>query len=269
MAVEHYGRIVRTLEKNMPVKLEIDIKNTFHDDDPQSSNVVAEIPGTDKADEVVMLGAHFDSWHARHRRHRQRGRLGGHDGGDADPEGQRRAAAADRAHRSVGRRRAGPARLARLRDPALRRSRRRWRSSRNTRSSPATSTSTTAPARSAASTCRATRPCAPIFQEWMKPFQNLGVTTLTIRDTGGTDHQSFDAVACPASSSSRIRSSTAPARTTPTWTPTNGPGRRHAQNAVIVAAFVYHTANRDEKLPRKPLPKAQPAGGGRGTGAFH
>ncbi|MBA2301301.1 MAG: M20/M25/M40 family metallo-hydrolase [Acidobacteria bacterium] len=62
IAIEHYGRMVRTLEKNMPVKIEADIKNSFHDD-TSSFNVVGEIPGSDKADEVVMLGAHFDSWH--------------------------------------------------------------------------------------------------------------------------------------------------------------------------------------------------------------
>ena len=60
--VEHYGRIFRTLEKNIPVTLRINIANKFYDDNLDSFNIVAEIPGTDKADEVVMLGAHFDSW---------------------------------------------------------------------------------------------------------------------------------------------------------------------------------------------------------------
>ena len=64
LAAEHYGRIVRTLEKKIPVTLQMDVDNRFHDDDLNAFNIVAEIPGTDKADEVVMLGAHFDSWHA-------------------------------------------------------------------------------------------------------------------------------------------------------------------------------------------------------------
>ena len=55
---------MRTLEKKIPVTLQMDIDNRFYDDDLNAFNVVAEIPGTDKADEVVMLGAHFDSWHA-------------------------------------------------------------------------------------------------------------------------------------------------------------------------------------------------------------
>ncbi len=60
--IEHYGRIFRTLEKNIPVTLRIDIANKFYDDNLDSFNILAEIPGADKPDEVVMLGAHFDSW---------------------------------------------------------------------------------------------------------------------------------------------------------------------------------------------------------------
>src|SRR3954453_20373982 len=63
MAVEHDGRIWRTLEKKIPVTLTMDIANTFYDTDQNAFNIAAEIPGTDKADEVVMIGGHFDSWH--------------------------------------------------------------------------------------------------------------------------------------------------------------------------------------------------------------
>ena len=64
-STEHYGRIARMVEKGVPVTVELDVKNTFYDDNPSSFNIVAEIPGTDPKlkDEVVMLGAHFDSWH--------------------------------------------------------------------------------------------------------------------------------------------------------------------------------------------------------------
>src|SRR5207247_7915401 len=63
VGAESYGRIVRILEKNIPVTLELDMQNTFYDD-PHVFNIIAEIPGTDPKlrDEVVMLGAHFDSW---------------------------------------------------------------------------------------------------------------------------------------------------------------------------------------------------------------
>src|SRR5260370_6192198 len=62
VAIEHYGRIFRTLEKHVPVTLSVNIINKFYDENLDSFNIIAEIPGTDKADEVVMLGAHFDSW---------------------------------------------------------------------------------------------------------------------------------------------------------------------------------------------------------------
>ena len=64
LAVEHYGRMFRTLEKDIPVAVEMDIRNTFYDDDLNAFNIIGEIPGTDLADEVVMAGAHFDSWHS-------------------------------------------------------------------------------------------------------------------------------------------------------------------------------------------------------------
>ena len=104
---------------------------------------------------------------------------------------------------------------------------------------------------------------APIFQRWMEPFRNLGMTTLTIRNTGGTDHLSYDAVGLPGFQFIQD--------------PVEYDSRTHhssqdvyeriqaedmMRNAVIVAAFAYHTANRDEKLPRKPLPG--PSGGRRG-----
>src|SRR5438876_6993407 len=64
MAVEHYGRIWRMLDKKIPLRIEMNIQNKFYADDLNSFNIIGEIPGTDKADELVMLGAHFDSWHS-------------------------------------------------------------------------------------------------------------------------------------------------------------------------------------------------------------
>jgi hypothetical protein len=63
VSAESYGRIVRILEKNIPVTLELDMQNTFYDN-PKVFNIIAEIPGADLKlkDEVVMMGAHFDSW---------------------------------------------------------------------------------------------------------------------------------------------------------------------------------------------------------------
>ena len=57
------GRIARLLDRDVPVELELDVKATFIDEDQMQWNTIAEIPGTDKKDEVVMVGAHLDSWH--------------------------------------------------------------------------------------------------------------------------------------------------------------------------------------------------------------
>ena len=100
----------------------------------------------------------------------------------------------------------------------------------------------------------------PIFEKWLEPFKDLGATTLTKDHTGGTDHLSFDAVGLPGFQfiQDEIEYDT----------------RTHHSNmdtydrllpddlkqaATIIAAFVYQTAQRDEKLPRKELPKPRPA----------
>jgi hypothetical protein len=262
IAVEHYGRIVRTLEKKMPVKIELDIKNTFHDD-PMSFNVIAEIPGTDKAAELVMLGAHFDSWHGgtgatdnaagsavmmeamrilkqsglRLRRTVRLGLWGGEEQGLIGSREYVKAHFADRA------------------DMVLKPEHARLSAYFNVDNG-------TGAIRGVY--LQGNEAVAPIFDAWMKPFDNLGMTTVTIRDTGGTDHQSFDAVGLPGFQFIQD--------------PVEYGSRTHhsnmdvyeriqdedmRKNAVIVAAFVYHAANREDKLPRKPLPK--PQGPGRGT----
>src|SRR5690606_22721609 len=64
LSAEHDGRLQRLLEKKLPVSLTVDVRNRFVDTSTDVYNVLAEIPGTDKANEVVMIGAHFDSWHS-------------------------------------------------------------------------------------------------------------------------------------------------------------------------------------------------------------
>ena len=64
LAIEHHGRIVRLLKRGVPVQLEMEALNRLHADTQDSFNVLGEIPGTDKKDEVVIVGGHLDSWHA-------------------------------------------------------------------------------------------------------------------------------------------------------------------------------------------------------------
>jgi len=107
----------------------------------------------------------------------------------------------------------------------------------------------------------------PVFQRWMEPLRDMGMTTISIRNTGGTDHQSFDGVGLPGFQFIQD--------------PVEYSSRTHHSNmdvyerlqpddmrqiATIVAAFVYQAANRDQLLPRKPLPPAPPQGGPGGGG---
>ena len=101
---------------------------------------------------------------------------------------------------------------------------------------------------------------APIFQAWMEPFRNMGMTTLTIRNTGGTDHQSYDVVGLPGFQfiQDEVEYDTRTHHSNMDMYE-RVQANDMMRNAVIVASFVYNTANRDEKLPRKPLPRV-PAG---------
>ncbi|MCH6569747.1 MAG: M20/M25/M40 family metallo-hydrolase, partial [Acidobacteria bacterium] len=66
VAGEHYNMLVRMVQRGADVKLRVNVQATYHEDDTNGYNVIAEIPGTDPdlRDEVVMLGAHLDSWHS-------------------------------------------------------------------------------------------------------------------------------------------------------------------------------------------------------------
>jgi carboxypeptidase Q len=261
LAIEHYGRIWRTLEKKIPVTLTMDIASTFYDTDQNAFNIAAELPGTDKADEVVMLGAHFDSWHTG-------------------------TGATDNAAGSAVMMEA--MRLLKVSGVKLRRTVRigLWGGEEEGLlgskeyvkahyGDPATMVLKPEHAKLAGYFnvdngtglirgvyLQGNEAVAPIFQQWMEPLKNLGMTTLTIRNTGGTDHQSYDAVGLPGFQfiqdevEYNARTHHSNMDTYERIQPDD-----MMRNAVIVASFVMDAANRDDKLPRKPLPKAQPPAG--------
>lgn len=266
MAVEHYGRIWRMLERKVPVRFEANIQNKFYDEDLNSFNVVGEIPGTDKADELVMLGAHFDSWHAG------TGATDNAAGSAVMMEAVRILKATGlKTRRTVriglwtgeeqgllGSRAYVTQHFAAREDMKLKPDHAKFAAYFNVDNG-------TGAIRGVY--LQGNEAVTPIFQAWMQPFKNLGMTTLSIRNTGGTDHLSYDAVGLPGFQFIQD--------------PVEYGSRTHhsnmdvydriqaadmMKNAVIVASFVYHAANRDEKLPRKPLPKPQPPQGGRGGG---
>jgi len=264
IAIEQYGRIVRTLEKKIPVTLSMNIDNKFFDADLNAFNVIAELPGTDKADEVVMLGAHFDSWHTG-------------TGATDNAAGSAVMMEAMRILKTTGVKLRRTVRIGLWggEEQGLLGSKEYIKAHYG---DPATMTLKPEHAKFAGYFnvdngtglirgvyLQGNEAVAPIFQQWMEPFKNLGMTTLTIRNTGGTDHQSYDAVGLPGF---QFIQDEVEYDTRTHHSNMDVYERIQAndmmRNAVIVAAFAYNAANRDEKLPRKPLPKPQPPAG-RGT----
>lgn len=255
VAIEHYGRILRTLEKNIPVTLQINIANKFYDHNLDSFNIIAEIPGTDKADEVVMLGAHFDSWDsgagatdnaagsavmmeamrilkACNLKMRRTVRLALWTGEEEGLLGSRAYVGAHFADRQNMTLRSDHAKLSayfnvdngtgKIRGMYL----------------------------------QENEAARPIFEKWMEPFQSAGMTTLANRGVGGTDHVSFDEVGLPGFQfiQDSIEYETRSHHTNmDTYERLQEADLK--QMAVIVASFTYMTANAEQLIPRKPLPK--------------
>ncbi len=263
LAAEHYGRLQRVLEKNIPVSLTVNVKNRFIDTSTDVYNVIAEIPGTDKADEVVMIGAHFDSWHS---------------GTGATDNGVSSAVMMEalRILKATGLK---PRRTIRLalwtgEEQGLLGSRAYVKEH---FADPADMKLKPEHAKLSVYLnmdngggafrgiyLQGNEAVAPTFDAWMKPFQNFGMTTATIRPTGGTDHLSFDAVGLPG-----FQFVQDPLEYSTRTHHTNLDVYERAipqdliQNAIVVASFAYQAANRDALLPRKPLPAPRPAPGQR------
>jgi Zn-dependent M28 family amino/carboxypeptidase len=297
---EQYGRLARMVQKNLPVTIEADIKNTYHPN-PAMFNVVGEIRGTDKADEIVMIGAHFDSWHA------STGATDNVAGSAAMMEAMRilkQSGVPLRRTVRIGLWTGEEQGLIGSRDYVA-------KHFAQCATAPAATTSTTTPATPPAATTapagRAGQPgappaggrgggrgCAggytfkpdhakfsayfnidngtgairgvylqmndavgPVFREWMEPFRSIGMTTLTIRNTGGTDHQAFDGVGLPGFQfiQDDVEYDTMTHHTNLDSYERLQPGDM-MKNATIAASFAFLAANRDERLPRKPQPPA-------------
>lgn len=257
VAAEQYARIARTLEKSLPVTLEVDIQNRFHDADLNSFNIIADLGGTDSKlrDEIVMLGAHFDSWHTG-------------SGATDNAAGSAVMLEAVRILKASGLPLRRTVRLALWtgEEQGLLGSRAYVTEHFGT----ADSTGLKAkPAHARFSAyynmdngtgamrgvyAQGNAAVRPIFQQWMEPLKDLGMRVTTIRSTGSTDHASFDRVGLPGFQfiQDPIEYSTFTHHSNQ-----DQYDRLQAEdlrkNAVIVASFVYLTANRDEKLPRKPV----------------
>lgn len=257
MAAEHYNRIVRLLEKGIAVKLAVQIENKFHETDSLGYNTVAEIPGADKKikDEIVMLGGHLDSWHAG-------------TGATDDAAGCAVAMEAVRILRALE---VQPRRTIRIalwsgEEQGLLGSRayvkKHFGDPETMRFTPghekfsAYFNLDNGTGKIRGVYLQGNEMVRPIFAAWLKPLEDLGATTLTIRNTGGTDHLPFDAVGLPG-----FQFIQDPMEYSTRTHHSNMDVYDHLQAgdlmqaAVVMATFVYHAAMREEKLPRKDLPK--------------
>ncbi len=255
VTAEQYNRIARLVEKNTPPRVRINLKATAGAADVDGQNIIAEIPGSDKKDEVVMIGAHFDSWHSgtgatdngagsavmievmrilktlnlKLSRTVRIGLWGGEEEGlfgsrayvkehFADPHTMRVTAE----HGKLS----GYFNLdngsGKIRGVYL----------------------------------QGHEAMRPIFESWLAPFRDLGVTTISIRDTGGTDHLSFAAVGLPGFQfiQDPLDYGTITHHSDmDTWD--HAVPEDLMQASAVIAALVYQTANRSEMLPRRELPK--------------
>ncbi|MGB7585733.1 MAG: M20/M25/M40 family metallo-hydrolase, partial [Terriglobales bacterium] len=275
MAIENYGRVYRLLKAHVPVTLEMNVDTKFFGDHEHAFDTIAEIPGTDPQlkDELVMVGGHLDSWaagtgatdngagtvvamevmrilSALHVKPRRTIRVGLWTGEEEGLFGSRLyvkqhfgfvplSTAPDEAKKPDWLRKpAGPLEL----KPDQQKVSGYFNLDNGS-------------GKIRGIYLQENGAVAPIFAQWIEPLNDLGVTTLTLRDTGGTDHLSFDAVGIPGFQFIQD--------------PLDYGSRTHhsnmdtyerlqpadlAQAATVEAIFVYNTAMRDQMLPRKPLP---------------
>lgn len=258
LAVEHYNRIFRMLEKGVPVTLSIDSKSQYTNRDGNEYNVIAEIPGTDLKDEVVMFGAHFDSWHAG---------TGATDNGAGSSVMMEAARILIETIKETG---IKPRRTLRIalwtgEEQGLFGSRKYvGKHYANMEGFSATSLKKAQKKVSAYYNMdngtgklrgvylQGNQAVSPIFREWLKPFRDMDASTLSIANTGGTDHLAFDMAGIPG-----FQFIQEPISYATKTHHSNMDNFDHLvaddlkQAATIIAYFVWQTSQRDEKIPRK------------------
>jgi hypothetical protein len=274
-AIENYGRVYRLLKANVPVTVEMDVETEFTGDHEHGFDTIAEIPGTDPKlkDEVVMVGGHLDSWasatgatdngagtvvamevmrilnalHVQPRRTIRVGLWTGEEQGEFGSYGYVKqhfgfvplSTAADQMSLpDFLRKPAGPVEI----KPEQQKISGYFNVDNGS-------------GKIRGVYLQENAAVAPIFQQWIQPLADLGVSTITMRNTGGTDHEAFDSVGIPGFQfiqdmldyGSRTHHSNMD--TYERLQPDD-----LAQAATVEAIFVYNTAMRDQMLPRKPLP---------------
>lgn len=260
LAVEHYNRIFRNLQRGIPVTLSVDLEAAYTNDDGMEHNIIAEIPGTDLKDEVVMFGAHFDSWHTG---------TGATDNGAGSAVMMEAARILLETIKESG---IKPRRTLRLalwtgEEQGLHGSR-AYAKEHYAEFPPNSYTpQSLKPDQKNVSAyynldngtgkirgvyLQGNEAVAPIFRSWLQPFKDLEAGTLTMSNTGGTDHLAFDAVGIPG-----FQFIQDPMAYFNRTHHSNMDNLDHlveedlSQAATIISSFIFHTAMRDEMLPRK------------------
>jgi len=273
MTTEHYNRLVRMLDREIEPELEIDVAVRWFEDEGKAYNTVADFPGSDLADQTVMVGGHLDSWHS----------------GTGATDNGANCAVVMEALRIIQASGLQPRRT--IRAALWSGEEQGYMGSREyVKRHLATRPETTDPEQLALPTfareqtwpiqplaehatisayfnidngggrirgiyAQENAAVVPIFKAWLEPFADLGAETITMKNTGGTDHQPFDWVGIPAFQFIQDEM--------------DYMGRTHhtnvdtydhldsddlKQSAVILASFIWHAANRDDPMPRKPMP---------------
>ena len=271
MATEDYNRLVRMIQQGVKPKMTVDIQAQFHDEDLMGYNTVAEIPGTDPTlkSELVMVGGHLDSWHSS-------------TGATDNAAGCSVAMEAARILIAAGLK---PKRTIRValwsgEEQGLNGSREYVKQKFGEMTGgPQFGAPTGQPVTPPTLTkgadyeklsayynldngtgkirgvyLQGNAAVRPIFETWLAPFADMGAKTVTISNTGGTDHQSFDRIGLPGF---QFIQDTVEYDTRTHHSNQDNYDRIQAddmkQASIIMAAFIYQTAMMDGKLPRKPM----------------
>ncbi|HUK15094.1 MAG TPA: M28 family peptidase [Bryobacteraceae bacterium] len=257
VTAEQYDRLARAVEKRLSVAVRLNLKANVSANDRDGMNIVGEIPGGARKDEIVMVGAHFDSWHSG---------TGATDNGAGSAVMMEVMRILNACHLPMDR----TVRIALWggEEEGLFGSRAYVKEH---FADPKTMKVTAEHAKlsgyfnldNGSGKIRgvylqgneATR---PIFESWLAPFRDLGVTTIAVRDTGGTDHLSFNAVGLPG-----FQFIQDPLDYGTITHHSDMDTYDHAipadlmQASAVIATVVYETANRKEMLPRRELPKGE------------
>jgi len=262
LSVEHYNRIFRMMQKGIPVVLDMNLKSQYTNPDGMEHNIIAEIPGTDLADEVVMFGAHYDSWHTG---------TGATDNGSGSAVMMEAARILLKTIEETGIR---PRRTLRLalwtgEEQGLWGSRKYVGEHYADFGESGFTPQVIKPASKKVSAyynldngtgkirgvyLQGNNAVGPIFREWLEPFEEFDAKTITLKNTGGTDHLAFDAVGIPG-----FQFIQDPMAYFARTHHSNMDNLDHLveedlkQAATIIAAFVWNTSQRETMLPRKQM----------------